>query len=248
MKKSFLFTSVDSFSTTDGPGIRCVIFLAKCPLRCIYCHNPETFIPSEYHEMSFVKLKRMYKSMRTYLNNGGGLTFSGGEPLLWAKQILEFKKFMNDDIDICLETSGNVDNEYVDELVKNLNSICCDIKFITEEEYIKYTNGSLKKVIAFLKKVDNNPKLAENCVIREVVVPTINDNLEYLINLGNLVLTNFKNIKKIELLPFHDMCIEKYEQFNMKWKLKDVKSMDAEIIKTFNNKLNEQFEGKLIFN
>lgn len=246
-KNSFLYTSYDSFSTTDGPGIRSILFLAKCPLRCIYCHNPETFVQSEFKELTFEQLKKWYLNSKVYYKNKGGITFSGGEPLLWAKEILEFKKYMDDDINICLETSGNVNNEFVDKLINNINSLFCDIKFNNQEDYSRYTNGSLTKTLEFLKKVDKREELAKNTVIRQVVVPNINDSYDSLKDLGLLVLNNFKNIRSIEFLPFHNMCTEKYKKYNMEWKLGDTPCLDNVELKMYIDKLNIEFKDKLEF-
>ncbi len=229
-KRSFDYTSFDTFSTTDGPFIRYVLFLARCPMRCIYCHNPETFVQSAYKTMTFEQLKKNYDDERTYFKDRGGITFSGGEPLLWAEQIIEWKKFMNGDVNICIETCGNVSSPFVEPLLDELDSMFCDIKFTNEEDYKKYAHGSLQRTLDFLKLVDKREKLAQNCTIREVVVPTINDNLDYIKKLCDVVLTNFKNIRKIELLPFHDMCTDKYQKYNMPWVLKDIESLDSEVI------------------
>lgn len=241
MAKSFDYTSFDTFSTTDGPYIRYVLFLARCPMRCVYCHNPETFVSSAYKKMTFKQLKKAYDDERTYFKDRGGITFSGGEPLLWAKEIVEFYKYMEGDINVCMETGGNVRNPFIPELLKILDSLYVDIKFVNEEDYKKYARGSLKMTIDFIKMVDEIPELAKNTTIRQVVVPTINDNIDYLKELGNIIMSNFKHIRKVELLPFHDMCTEKYEKYNMPWTLDGIESMDAKEVSDFNTELHKLF-------
>lgn len=231
---AFKYTSLETFSTVDGPGIRTVIFLAGCPLRCIYCHNPETFIETEYQNLSLAELKRIYNNNRPYYGKTGGLTFSGGEPLLYQEEILALKK--STDFNIAIETAGIKLDTVTEELLSLLDYIFIDLKWTTEEDYQEYSKGSFKTTIEFIKAA---VRLNSNILIRHVVVPGYNDNF---LDLKKIVeILQPLGITAIEFLPYHSMASEKYLRFGLANPLKDLASYDATELEKHLLKLRQIF-------
>lgn len=226
--------SIESFSTKDGPGIRTVIFFNGCKLRCLFCHNPETWTKKEDN----INVEELYNKIikfKPYFNNNGGVTFSGGEPLLHSDFIIELSKLLKkDNINIALDTAG-VGNENYEELLKYIDLIILDIKDYREDEYKKMTGQPMNEFNNFLKTIQ---KLNKKIWIRQVIVPEINDNVDYILGLKEY-LKNIKNIEKIELLPYHTMAIEKYKKLNIDYTLKNTKAMDINKCLELENILNE---------
>ena len=218
-------SKVESFSTIDGPGIRTVIFFNGCNLRCKYCHNPETWIKKEDN---FSKKELLNKILRNkpYFQNNGGITFSGGEPLLQYDFLINIcKDLKKENIHIAIDTAGIGKGNYK-ELLDIVDLIILDIKSITKEGFIDITQtNNINIAEDFIKDLNNSKK---DVWIRQVVIPGINDTKEYMINLANYIKTNLKNVKKIELLPFHTMAFEKYENLKMKNPYKNKSAMDKE--------------------
>lgn len=216
--------SFQSLGTVDGPGVRNVIFLQGCPLRCVYCHNPETWDITSGYEYEACDIFEKILKYRPYTKNGG-VTVTGGEPLLQIDFIIDlFKLLKNEGIHTAIDTSGfyyEKDRVKLDELLKYTDLIICDLKFTTEEEYKKYTGYSMCKVLEFLDIVNDSDT---QVYIRQVVVPNINDTETNIIKLKEIC-NRYDNIEKIELLPFRKLCLEKYEQLNMEFKLKDTDEM-----------------------
>ena len=195
--------------TVDGPGIRYVVFFKGCPLRCLYCHNPDTWTmdgASEYSADEIVNDALKYKG---YFKTGGGVTISGGEPLLQIDFLIELlKKLKNHDIHTAVDTSGIIydkDNLELkakfDELIKYVDLFLLDIKHIDNEEHIKLTGKPNKNVLDFAKYLSDNNK---HMWIRHVLVPSITLNDEYL-NKTKEFIDTLNNVDKIEVLPYHTM-------------------------------------------
>ena len=211
--------SIETFGTVDGPGIRFVVFMQGCPMRCMYCHNPDTWSANINQQMSIDEILSKYESVKEFLKNGG-LTVSGGEPLLQIDFITElFKKAKEKKIHTALDTSGILfdnSNKY-DELIKYTDLILLDIKHIDDNEHKKLTGFSNKSVLNFARY------LAKKNIpvwIRHVVVPDITYNEEYLKELGRFIKT-LKNVKMLEVLPYHDMAKEKYRKLNISYVLEN---------------------------
>ena len=211
--------------TVDGPGIRFVIFLKGCPLRCLYCHNPDTwtFDGAEIHSVDSVVNQAL--KYRGYFENGGGVTVTGGEPLVQIDFVIElFKKLKEYNIHTALDTSGIIfdkDNQELlkkfDELIKYTDLVLLDIKHIDEKEHIKLTGKSNKNILNFAKYLSDNNK---DIWIRHVLVPGITLNDEYLIKTKEFI-DSLKTVKKIEVLPYHTMGIVKYQNLGIEYRLKD---------------------------
>ncbi len=204
--------SFESLATLDGDGVRYAIYLNGCPLRCVYCHNPDTWGVSgdDYTaEDLFNKVKR-YKP---YFGQNGGVTFSGGEPLLSASFINEVSKYLKDaNISYALDTSGQVDlTNDVKDAIDNSELVILDLKFYDDESYYKYTGKALAKTIATLNYLADTNK---RTWIRTVVVPGINDSKEILDKYID-ILKKYPHIEKYELLGFHTMGFFKYEKLGI---------------------------------
>ena len=221
--------------TVDGPGIRYVVFFKGCPLRCLYCHNPDTWTmdgASEYSADEIVNDALKYKG---YFKTGGGVTISGGEPLLQIDFLIELlKKLKNHDIHTAVDTSGIIydkDNLELkakfDELIKYVDLFLLDIKHIDNDEHIKLTGKPNKNVLDFAKYLSDNNK---HMWIRHVLVPSITLNDEYL-NKTKEFIDTLNNVDKIEVLPYHTMWIVKYENLNIPYRLKGVNPPTKEEIK-----------------
>lgn len=223
--------SIESFGTVDGPGIRMVIFLKGCPMRCLYCHNPDTWEPGGGTEMSVDEILKQFESSRHFYTNGG-ITVSGGEPLMQIEFVTElFKEASARSIHTCLDTSGitfRPDNpavmEQFDALMSVTDLVMLDIKHIDPEEHIKLCSQENTRILEFARYLDAK---SVPVWIRHVVVPGITDQKEFLYKLGRFIGT-LHNVKALDVLPYHDMGKPKYEKLGLDYPLKDVKPLSKE--------------------
>ncbi len=218
--------SIETFGTVDGPGVRFVVFLKGCPMRCKYCHNPDTWSYDKVYEMTVDDILKKYDGVKEFLRNGG-LTVSGGEPLVQINFVIElFKQAKEKNIHTALDTSGILfdNSSKYDELIKYTDLVLLDIKHIDDEEHKKLTGHSNKSVLKFAKYLsDKNVPMW----IRHVVVPDITFKEEYLRKLGKFIGT-LKSVKALDVLPYHDMAKEKYKQLNIDYVLQDTKPLTKE--------------------
>lgn len=215
--------SIETLGLLDGPGIRVVVFLQGCPLRCLFCHNPETWFVNSKFEITPDELVRHIYKYRNYFGENGGVTFSGGEPLNQSEFLLETLKLCKKmGIHTCLDTSGVGEN--LEEILKYTDLVIWDIKALDSSNYTKITGNKIEKSLEFLKICQ---KLDKKMWIRQVIVPGINDNIEYINKLKQFI-KPLKNIEKIELLPYHTMGIEKYKKLNIPYKLENTPAMSKE--------------------
>lgn len=223
--------SIESFGTVDGPGVRMVIFTKGCPMRCQYCHNPDTWDMTGGEEISVKEILSRYNSKKSFYRNGG-ITVSGGEPLLQMKFVTElFKAAKSQKIHTCIDTSGvlfDKDNKKkvkeFNELVKYTDLVLLDIKHIDDDEHKKLTGFSNKNILNFTKFLEE--KNVPVC-IRHVVVPGITYDERYLFELGKYIGT-LKNLKSIDVLAYHDMGKSKYEALGIDYPLKDTPPLSKE--------------------
>lgn len=214
--------SIETCGTVDGPGIRFVLFMQGCPMRCLYCHNPDSWIQKNAQKiMTVEEVLTQYESVKEFCK--GGITVTGGEPLMQTDFLTDlFKNAKLKNIHTALDTSGvlfNPDNtNKIDELLSFTDLVLLDIKHIESEEHKKLTGHGNDNILAFAKYLSD---INKPVWIRHVIVPSINDKEEYLEKLGQF-LAELKNIKALDVLPYHNMAIPKYEQLGIEYKLKDI--------------------------
>ncbi|MDD4564152.1 MAG: pyruvate formate-lyase-activating protein [Eubacteriales bacterium] len=199
--------SFQSMGAADGPGVRFVIFMQGCNLRCAYCHNPDTWsLTGEEYSLLDV-MKRILK-FRPYFGKEGGVTVSGGEPLLqWEFVAALFKRLKEEGIHTALDTSGTGNLKGAKEVLKFTDLVICDLKFSAEEEYFRYCRADMTEVLNFIKLTE---EMQIPLWVRHVVVPGLNDSpadLQKIVKIARL----FSNFKRLELLPFRKLCNSKYE-------------------------------------
>ena len=237
MKESSIgyLDSIETMGLVDGPGIRVVVFMQGCPLRCIFCHNPETWKIDKKNPITPEELVEKIKKYKNYFGKNGGVTFSGGEPLTQSKFLLETLKLCKqENINTCLDTSG-VGICY-EEILKYVDLVIWDIKAINQENYKMITGYNIEDSLAFL---DYCQKINKKMWLRNVIVPGINDTKDYILKLAKFI-KPLKNIEKIELLPYHTHGVKKYEKLNIPYKLGNTKSMDIEICNNLEKLLKEE--------
>ncbi len=224
--------SLESFGTVDGPGTRFVVFVQGCPMRCAYCHNPDTWEVNGGTLMEPSYIIEQYEKNQAFYANGGGLTVTGGEPLMQVDFVTElFTLARAKGIHTCIDSSGitfNPDNAplmaKLDHLMSLTDLVMLDIKHIDPEKHRELTlqpNENILKFAAYLneKQVD--------MWIRHVVVPGITDDEQYLFDLGYFI-GQFSNLKALDVLPYHTMGEKKYESLGMEYRLKGVPPMDKD--------------------
>ena len=227
--------SFESFGTVDGPGIRFVVFLQGCPLRCQYCHNPDTWQGggTEYSAEEIANRALKYKN---YFGENGGVTVTGGEPLLQIDFVIELFKILKEKgIHTCVDTSGFTFQQENENSVKKHRELLdytdlflLDIKHIDEEACVKLTGQSNQNTLAFAKFLSDNGK---KLWIRQVLVPNITDNEEALKRTRAFIDT-LKTVEKVEVLPYHTMGVVKYEKLGLKYPLEGVEAPKKERVET----------------
>lgn len=204
--------SFQSLGTVDGPGVRGVVFLQGCNLRCGYCHNPDTWDGTVGQEMTAAAVFEKLRRYRNYYGKTGGVTVSGGEALLQPDFVFAlFSICKGEGLHTCLDTSGSLWSEKIEQLLTVTDLVLLDVKMTTEEAYQKYIGGSIKPVLRFLDELEKR-KIAT--WIRQVIVPGINDNRNNLQELAEL-LKGKTCVEKVELLPFKKLCGAKYENLGI---------------------------------
>ncbi len=225
--------SVQSLGTLDGPGVRFVAFLHGCHLHCGYCHNVDV-CHGNYTEYSPLELVEKAMRYQEYFGKEGGITLSGGEPLLQSEFVADAfslcKKF---GIHTTLDTSGSIWNESVNDVLDNCDLVLLDLKMTTEEDYKKYIGCPLSAPLSFLEILEerNIP-----CWIRHVVVGGLNDSTENINGLKALV-QGKSCVQKIELLPFHKMCEAKYKNMGLPFPFSQFTEPSKEEMQKLNNLL-----------
>lgn len=219
--------SIETLGTVDGPGIRFVVFMQGCPLRCQYCHNRDTWNPKTGTAKTTDELINQIKKYKSYIElSGGGVTVSGGEPLLQTKFVTSlFKKLKNLGFHTALDTSGCIPiNDNVKELLQYTDLVLLDIKHIDNTKCIKLTGQSNKNTLGFAKY------LSENNIpvwIRQVLVPTITDDKNDLLKLKEFI-SSLNNVEKVEILPYHDMGKFKWKNLNLDYPLENISPATSE--------------------
>ena len=220
--------STESFGTVDGPGVRFVVFFQGCPMRCRYCHNPDTWDFSGGREVTAEELMKEYDSYKEFLKSGG-ITATGGEPLAQPEFLAElFALAKSKGVHTCLDTSAGVydpaHHEKIDEALKYTDLVMLDIKHIDNEEHKRLTGKGNRNILAFAEHIR---ELGIPVWIRHVVVPGITDKYEELFALGEF-LSTLSNIKALDVLPYHDMAKPKYAELGLDYPLGDTPPLTKE--------------------
>lgn len=234
--------SRETFGTVDGPGIRYVLFLQGCPMRCKYCHNPDTWKIDTGEEVSADEIIREYKKNREFYKNGG-ITVTGGEPMLQIEFVTElFRLAKAENIHTCIDTSGvtfTPDNaEYlnkVDELLSFTDLIMLDIKHINPDIHKELTGHRNENILQFAEYVSEK---GIPLWIRHVIVPGITDDRDALIALGEFI-GKLKTLRALDVLPYHTLGIPKYKKLGITYPLKGMRDANADDVKRAKERILE---------
>lgn len=226
--------SIETMGLVDGPGIRVVVFLKGCALRCKFCHNPDTWNMEGGEEYTPEELVKKLENFKPYFkSSGGGVTFSGGEPLRQPEFLLETLKLCKSNgINTCIDTAGYGFGDY-DEILKYTDLVLFDIKHITKEGYKKVTSRNIDESLKFLEAMKRNKT---RMWIRHVVVPGLTDDVVHLKALKKYI-DKIPNVEKVELLPYHLLGVNKYEALGIQYPLEKVKAMDKDLVKKYQKEI-----------
>lgn len=229
MENKALVHSVESFGTVDGPGIRFVVFFYGCLLKCLYCHNPDTWAQDrkkvkQLRELSKEELLDEILKVKSFIK--GGVTLSGGEALLHAPFLKDFLPLLKqEDIHVALDTAGSLLNDDVKTILKDIDLVLLDIKAFEHDLYYQLTSYKLDKTLEFL---DYLKEIKKPTWVRYVLVPNLTDNKEQIEKLAKY-LVDFKDIvERVEILPFHKMGEFKWQELGLDYKLTDTKTPTTE--------------------
>lgn len=236
MRKGYIH-SIESFGAVDGPGIRMVVFFQGCPMRCLYCHNPDTWEMKAGTQMTVNEILLAYEKNIDFYKNGGGLTVTGGEPLMQMDFLIElFTEAKKRNIHTCLDTSGvsfNKDNKTItakfETLFRVVDLMMLDLKHTNPLKHKKITGHPIDNILDFaaLTEKRNVPLL-----IRHVVVPSLTDDEESLSALGYYI-GGLRNLKALDVLPYHSMGKRKYEELGMDYPLKHIPDLDKNTVSAY---------------
>ena len=227
--------SIETFGALDGPGIRTVFFLQGCPARCMYCHNPDTWNEDEGEQVTVGEVVSRARRGRPYYGENGGVTFSGGEPLLQADFLIEaMDALRRDGITSAIDTSGTYFDDKSETAIAHCDMVLLDIKHIDPAKFEELTGREQGTLRLLIDAINSQEKPVW---IRQVIVPGFNDDEED-INRLNEFLLRIKHIKNIELLGYHNMAEPKYDKLGIKYRLKGVKPMDSKSLEKL-SKLTE---------
>ncbi len=240
--KSGRIRSIETMGLVDGPGIRTVIFLQGCHLRCKFCHNPESWAGSGGEEVDSETLLRKILRFRPYFErSGGGVTFSGGEPLLQPEFLLEMlKRCKEEGIHTCIDTAGVGFGQY-EEILRYTDLVLYDVKAITEEAYRDLCGRSIAETERFQEALR---KVGTKTVVRQVVIPGINDHDAYMEELKLYIGKNIPTAVEVELLPYHLLGVHKYKTLGLSEPMPGTEAMDRERVKEFHKKHFTQSQEK----
>ena len=228
--------SLESFGTVDGPGVRYVVFVQGCPMRCAYCHNPDTWEMNAGTLMEPSEILENYERNKPYYKDGG-ITVTGGEPLMQIDFLLELFTMAHErGIHTCLDTSGSVMNDGVMRLLSETDRVLLDVKYTSETEYLENVGCDYGRVVNFLSLLDHK-KIPTT--IRQVIIPSLNDNARNIRELNDIA-ESYACVDKIELLPFRKICTVKYDSIGIEFPFADIPEPGIEKMSEL-NKMLENF-------
>ena len=218
--------SLETFGTHDGPGVRMVVFAQGCQFRCLYCQNPDTLDVRGGTMVEIRELVQRAVRQKAYFGKGGGVTVSGGEPLLQRSKLTTFFKLLHKEgINTCLDTNGRLNNAQVHELLEHTDLILLDVKHINDDIHHKLTGLTNKNT---LELADYRESTGKPMWLRYVLVPGWTDQEQYLEEWGQRF-TGFKTVERVEIIPFHQLGLHKWELMKMDYPLKDTPPPSEEI-------------------
>lgn len=231
--------SIETFGAVDGPGIRTVFFLQGCPARCLYCHNPDSWGTGGGEEITVEEVVRTAKRGKPYYGREGGVTFSGGEPLLQGEFLAEaMDALAEENIQSVIDTSGTWTDDFTKPAIRRSQLLLLDIKHSDPKTFREITGLNQENLYRVIDLANEEEKPVW---IRQVIVPGINDTEENIRELKSFVQARIKHVCRIELLGYHDMAIEKWDRLGIPYKLRDVPPMDrgrlarlSQLLETFN--------------
>lgn len=228
--------SIQSLGTLDGPGVRFVVFMQGCNLRCGCCHNPDTWDCTGGTEYTVSTLIEKAVRFKEYFGHDGGITASGGEPLLQAEFLHAlFEECHRQGINTCLDTSGSLINGHVISLLSVTDRVLLDIKYTTDEKYKSYVGCGIEKPLEFLSLL-NGKKIPTT--LRQVIIPSLNDSESDIAELKKIC-QKYACIDKTELLPFKKICKVKYEQLGIEFPFDKFPTPTHEEMSALEKLLNE---------
>ena len=233
MTKGYIH-SIESFGSVDGPGVRYIIFLSGCPLRCLFCHNPDTWKMNSGELRSPDELIQEALSCQNYWGDKGGITVSGGEPLVQIDFLIDlFTEAKKHGINTCIDTSGAPFTksgpwfEKFQRLMELTDTLLMDIKHIDSDEHVKLTGHPNENIIEMFRYLD---EIKKPIWIRHVLVPGGSDNDRFLTRTRDFIRT-LSNVQRVEVLPYHTLGVAKYKELGIPYPLEGVSSPSAERIK-----------------
>lgn len=228
--------SIETLGTLDGPGVRFVVFLQGCQLRCKYCHNPETWsMEGQSQIISTDELIERIEKYRNYFGEDGGVTFSGGEPLLQPDFLVDMlSKSREKNIHTVIDTAGVGFGDY-DEILRLVDLVILDVKAVDANEYRELTGQDIKYFNQFVESLN---KANKPVWLRQVIVPGINDDKEHILKLKEFT-RSIQNVEKIELLPYKTIGVHKYRTLNLPYRLEGVPDLSHEKLEELNKYLKE---------
>lgn len=229
--------SFQSLGTLDGPGVRFVVFTQGCNLRCGCCHNPDTWDMKEGSEYTPEEVVARAVRYKEYFKKDGGITISGGEPLLQAEFVQEvFRLCHAEGINTCLDTSGSILNDAVKSALAETDRVLLDIKYTDNEMYKKYVGCDMEKVMEFLAYLEEKQIPV---TLRQVIIPSLNDSEENILELKRIA-EKYSCVDKTELLPFRKICQVKYDRMKIEFPFAHIPEPDKETMSKLNKILNKK--------
>ena len=216
--------SFEKFGTHEGPGIRMVVFLQGCHFRCLYCHNPDTWKLNGGKQYSIDQIVEKAIDEKPYFGNKGGLTVSGGEPLIQREELYNlFKKAHQNNINTVLDTNGSILDDKTKKLLTETDLVLLDIKHVDDTKHKKLTGTSNYMPLLFAEYLES---IKKRFWVRYVLVPGYSDQKKYLKELGKK-LSRYECLERLEILPYHTYAAYKYKELGLDYALKKVKPPDA---------------------
>ncbi|MBF4693513.1 pyruvate formate lyase-activating protein [Fusibacter sp. Q10-2] len=237
--------SIETMGLVDGPGIRTIFFLQGCPLKCQYCHNPDSqHFMGEQH-ISVKEVVDMANRYREYYEaSGGGVTFSGGEPLMQGAFLVKALEALKaQGISTCVDTSGHGVKRFYSKILKLTDTLLLDIKHVDHARHTKLTGRDMTGILSFIETLKNQ-NYKGTIIIRHVMVPGETDQLKSMQRLLEIIAPIEKSVEKIEILPYHKSGIEKYSQLGRTYELENVPAMDSAVASEFETWINQRLKSQ----